>query len=436
VSVKQKNRRKKNIGGVKKQPTAKYRLIDLFAGCGGMTLGFLWESLGKPLLSGSALRLSSARPKSPFMLVMANDFDEEALNTYRANFDPKQKHSRDESIQDLLADPNVNWPKADVVIGGPPCQGFSLLNKNRADDERRDLWWHFLEVADLVHAKVIVMENVPQLIGTPEFKAILERLKELGFEHLMAHKLCAANYGVPQIRHRAIIVASRVGPIALPTPTHLSKERITKLNGDLFDAGRPSLWLTVRDAIGKLDAPEGTDIREGADLTHRLHFGRNPTDVSLKRYRLIPEGGNRFDLQRKSRSLTPACWIRKTSGGTDLFGRLWWDRPSVTIRTEFFKPEKGRYLHPDQDRAITHREAARLQSFPDDFEFTGSKIEIARQIGNAVPPLMAFAIAKEVQECLSGRTTLEGMQGTKDAFLKLLGEKITEVRIGETVPKR
>jgi DNA (cytosine-5)-methyltransferase 1 len=102
---------------------------------------------------------------------------------------------------------------------------------------------------------------------------------------------------------------------------------------------------------------------------------------------------NRVDLLRRAPELTPACWVRKKSGGTDLFGRLWWDRPAFTIRTEFFKPEKGRYLHPVQDRPLTHREAARLQSFPDSFRFTGTKIEIARQIGNAVPPLLAARMA-------------------------------------------
>lgn len=96
--------------------------------------------------------------------------------------------------------------------------------------------------------------------------------------------------------------------------------------------------------------------------------------------------------------MTPPCWIRKISGGTDLFGRLWWDRPAYTIRTEFFKPEKGRYLHPTEHRPITHREAARFQSFPDDFKFSGNKIEIAKQIGNAVPPLLASRIAKCVEK--------------------------------------
>lgn len=158
-------------------------------------------------------------------------------------------------------------------------------------------------------------------------------------------------------------------------------------------AAIPRPWRTVRDAIGDLPAPEGTEIRPlGPPLD--LHFGRKPTGVSLKRYQAIPtEGMNRFDLQRAAPQLTPRCWIKKRSGGTDLFGRLWWDRPAFTIRTEFFKPEKGRYLHPVQHRPITHREAARLQGFPDTFRFVGTKIEIARQIGNAVPPPLAARIA-------------------------------------------
>jgi DNA (cytosine-5)-methyltransferase 1 len=132
-----------------------------------------------------------------------------------------------------------------------------------------------------------------------------------------------------------------------------------------------------------------------------LHFGRNPTPKSLARYKAIPgEGMNRFDLQRVAPELTPACWIRKKTGGTDLFGRLWWNRPAFTIRTEFYKPEKGRYLHPSQHRPITHREAARFQSFPDEFVFTGSKIEVAKQIGNAVPPVLGKAIANRVYEMI------------------------------------
>jgi DNA (cytosine-5)-methyltransferase 1 len=160
-------------------------------------------------------------------------------------------------------------------------------------------------------------------------------------------------------------------------------------------------WRTVRDAIADLPPPVGTEIRDQPPPLN-LHFGRSPTPTSLARYMAIPkEGMNRFDLQKLAPKLTPECWVRKKSGGTDLFGRLWWDRPAFTIRTEFFKPEKGRYLHPMQHRPITHREAARLQSFPDDFMFKGSKIEIARQIGNAVPPVLAARVADVVYMLLT-----------------------------------
>jgi len=173
---------------------------------------------------------------------------------------------------------------------------------------------------------------------------------------------------------------------------------------DLFaGAGGMTLGFTHRKFCGGFESVLSIDNDQAAvNIVHTLdlHFGRTPTDKSLARYSAVPPGGNRFDLQRNAPEITPQCWIRKKSGGTDLFGRLWWDRPSVTIRTEFFKPEKGRYLHPVENRPITHREAARLQGFPDTFRFCGTKIEIARQIGNAVPPPLAGCIARVVKALL------------------------------------
>jgi DNA (cytosine-5)-methyltransferase 1 len=138
---------------------------------------------------------------------------------------------------------------------------------------------------------------------------------------------------------------------------------------------------------------------------HDWHVGRNPRPESLLRYRLVPPGGNRFDLVKteEGRALAPRCWIEKLTGSTDVFGRLEWDKPALTIRTEFFKPEKGRYLHPQADRPITHREAMRLQTFPDDFQWVGSRISVARQVGNAVPPELARHIALELRSMLSER---------------------------------
>ena len=354
----------------------RFDLIDLFAGAGGMTLGFT-EVFGHP-----------------FRPVWANDFNEYAAATYNLNFGG---HCVVGDIVDILDDPKTRIPKADVVIGGPPCQGFSLLNKYREGDPRKQLWRPFLEIVQRSQARVFVMENVPQLLNSFEHGEIIGLAESLGFK-LAWDKLCAADYGVPQTRWRAFIVGCRFADpktVFPPKKTHRNSN-----NGKPFFAtnGRgyvvsPEPWRTVRDSISDLPPPEGTEIRREATPLD-IHFGRTPTASSLKRYKAVPkEGMNRFDLQRRAPDLTPGCWIRKTSGGTDLFGRLWWDKPAYTVRTEFFKPEKGRYLHPVQHRPITHREAARFQSFPDSFRFAGSKIEIAKQIGNAVPPLLAARVA-------------------------------------------
>jgi DNA (cytosine-5)-methyltransferase 1 len=278
------------------------------------------------------------------------------------------------------------------------------LNKNKKADPRKQLWRPFLEIVRRSGAEAFVMENVPQLKDSPEHEDIVREAEKLGFK-IASDILSAADYGVPQRRHRFFIIGCRFAHPNLvfpPRRTHHNASNgvmrsLFKINGDYVD--NPEPWQTVRNVISDLPDPEGTEIRSNEEPPLNLHFGRSPTSLSIKRYRAVPkEGMNRFDLQRRAPELTPACWIRKTSGGTDLFGRLWWDRPAFTIRTEFFKPEKGRYLHPLKHRPITHREAARLQTFPDKFRFHGSKTEIAKQIGNAVPPLLAARVADCVRE--------------------------------------
>ncbi len=356
-------------------------MIDLFCGAGGMSLGF---------------------HRAGFRQVLAIDMDPASIATYRANFGD---HARVADIVKLVEGAFDSIPRADIVIGGPPCQGFSLLNKKKVGDARRQLWRPYLDVVRASGAKAFVMENVPQLLDSDEFEEILFEAKQLGFTVASA-KLLAADYGVPQRRTRAFVVGVLEGDpsnVFPPPPTHESPHRSI---ANLFDALPDRLpWRTVRDAIGELPPPVGTGIRaEPSPLD--LHFGRTPTETSMARYRAIPEQGmNREDLLRRAPQLTPKCWIDK-KGGTDLMGRLWWDRPAFTIRTEFFKPEKGRYLHPEQHRPITHREAARLQSFPDSFIFCGTKIEIARQIGNAVPPLLAEAVAKSVAQLVQSEVSL------------------------------
>lgn len=345
------------------------RLIDLFSGAGGMSLGFC-----DPRFSGG------------FETVLAIDNDAAAVKTHSLNFPGRAVQA---NIEEWLRTERV--PQADVVIGGPPCQGFSLLNKKRDGDARRALWEPFIEIAERSGARVFVMENVAELYRSRERQLIETKARQHGFQ---THSVIvnAADYGAPQTRKRTIILGWREArnlPNFPPLPTHADP----KLKSNL------PRWRTVRDAIGDLpSATIGTEI--GAKAPLNLHFGRTPTEKSLERYRAVPPGGNRFDLQANRPDITPACWVRKTSGGTDLFGRLWWNRPSVTIRTEFYKPEKGRYLHPEADRPISHREAARLMGFPDDFKFYGTKVEIARQIGNAVPPHLAGALGNVVKSIL------------------------------------
>ncbi|MBU4683658.1 DNA cytosine methyltransferase [Cedecea davisae] len=355
----------------------KYKIIDLFCGAGGLSCGFL---LGES--------------SEFFRSILAIDNDAAAIKTYNANFGD---HGVQANIEEWITSNTV--PQADIVIGGPPCQGFSLLNKKRAGDQRRALWEPYMDIIELSNSSMFVMENVPGLLTSEEFTDITARAQELGFTMLNPSVLNMADYGVPQTRKRAIAIGIKLdkfeldpAPVFPPEATHRAPDK----------AGDKLVWSTVSDAIRDLPEPVGTEFRDEPSPLN-LHFGRNPTQLSQERYRAVPPGGNRFDLHKNRPDITPNCWIRKTSGGTDLFGRLWWDRPSVTIRTEFFKPEKGRYLHPDQHRPITHREAARLMTFSDSFSFVGSKIEVARQIGNAVPPRFASVIAEYVYDLLSKR---------------------------------
>lgn len=360
---------------------SKFSLIDLYSGAGGMTLGFVGEAFS-----------------NQFESTLAIDNDSSAVDTYNFNFSSKKEHCIHADIEKWVIENKV--PSADIVIGGPPCQGFSLLNKNREGDKRRKLWEPYLEIVVQSGASVFIMENVQGLLKSSEYEDICAAANRNGFRMIDAQVLNTADYGVPQTRRRAIAIGLKISdfeesytPEFPPKPTH-SHDAESEL----------PCWRTVKDFIYDLPRrTKGVEIRSSEQPPLDLHFGRNPTEISKQRYRMIPPGGNRFDLQRKRPDITPDCWLNKPTGGTDLFGRLWWDRPSVTIRTEFFKPEKGRYLHPSANRPITHREAARLMSFPDSFKFCGTKIEIARQIGNAVPPLFASRLAQLASNILSNR---------------------------------
>ena len=344
------------------------KVIDLFAGAGGLTRGFV---------------------DAGFRPIYAVEHQEVFAQTYAANFGA---HVDSRPIEEVVRDTKVMRKKADVVIGGPPCQGFSNLGPNRSDDPRRTLWQYFMDVVESSGCKVFLMENVPNLLTSDEGAAIRQAALDLGF-WIDDKVLLASEYGVPQNRRRAFILGSRLGMVSLPPAT-----------GET---------MTVREAFAGIPREPTVHnfVQNGSVRTCDLHIARNPTELSKKRYRLIPEGGNRFDLQRLAPDLTPQCWIRKTSGGTDLYGRLEWDKTArCTIRTEFYKPEKGRYLHPEEHRPITHWEAARLQTFPDDFLWCGSKIKIAIQIGNAVPPKLAHVLAKHIARHITNSRRKRGTQ--------------------------
>lgn len=328
-------------------------VLELFAGCGGLAMGF---------------------KHAGFQTALAVEWDPDACESIRANVTERVAQCAIEEIE--------TFPKADVVAGGPPCQGFSNLGERVPFDPRRQLWRHYLRAVRDADPVAFVMENVPPLLKSQEYIEIKREAESLGY-NVASWVLNSADYGAPQTRKRAIVIGLRGGMPTRPPQTHVNPDKRTLQTHDL------PAWRTVRDAIGDLPfEPTGDN----------WHIGRNPTEMSKRRYACIPPGGNRFDLPPE---LTPDCWIRKTKGGTDLFGRLWWNRPSVTIRTEFYKPEKGRYLHPEADRPITHREAARLQGFDDEFTFCGTKINVAKQIGNAVPIPLAEQIALHLRSLLS-----------------------------------
>ena len=355
------------------------RFIDLFAGCGGLALGFA---------------------QAGFDSVAAVEWDESAAATYRENIDQRI------AVSDISA--VAHWPAADVLVGGPPCQGFSQLGTRDPNDPRNRLWIEYVRALDQSGAEVFVMENVPQLLRSAQFALFRTEVEARGFA-VSARVLLAADFGVPQMRRRAIVIGSRRGTPDFPIRSHGA------------GTGRP--YVSVRDAFraprALPDDPDGVNWHVGRP-------GIRPT--SITRYRAVPtDGGNRFQMQANLDTaglghLVPACWRRKQSGTTDVFGRLWWDRPSVTIRTEFFKPEKGRYLHPVADRPITVREGARLQSFPDTFTFSPdqSMVEVAKQIGNAVPPKLAHAVALAVLTHLRG-AEVEGPRFIESKQLQLVG---------------
>ncbi|MGY1858083.1 DNA cytosine methyltransferase [Modestobacter sp. SYSU DS0290] len=350
---------------------APLRVVDLFAGCGGLTEGF--------------------RLTGRFQPVAAVEHDLAAAATYAANFG--EDHVYWGKIEDWVQ--RGDLPGADVVVGGPPCQGFSNLGKRSPDDPRNELWRHYMDTIIKVRPKAFLIENVDRFGSSDQFQMLRQETEpggRLEDYRIDARLVRATDFGAAQLRRRFIVIGTRRDLAQIEVPTHtLPRDQ----------------WKTVRQALeGLAEHVDPEDQRlpsmtteafgrvlPGTFKSPDLHITRHYTQLSLDRFEMIPEGGNRLNLPDE---LKANCWIGHDKGSLDVMGRMHWDRPSVTIRTEFFKPEKGRYIHPEQPRAITHHEAARLQGFPDEFQWCGTKLAIARQIGNAVPVELARGLAEHI----------------------------------------
>lgn len=312
-------------------PTA----VDLFAGAG--LFSFAFQDAG-------------------FEIVRAVESDSVAAATYARNVGDHVEVSDIESIEPR--------GRCDIIIAGPPCQGFSTLGTRRKDDPRNRLSLNVIRWAEKMRPRIVVVENVPSFLNSPVCFTLQRGIGALGYS-IEALVLDAADFGVPQCRRRCFIVAWRTGKPFL-APTTRRRQR------------------TVRDALDGLpDRPDGRNH----------HYSPKPSRVALARMRVIPTGGDKRDVMKRAPELTPPSWWRLSCEVTDAWGRMEWDKPANTLRTCFQNASKGRYIHPDQDRVISLREAARIHSIPDRWQFAGLPTQIARQIGNSVPPRLGGAVA-------------------------------------------
>ena len=351
-----------------------FRMLDLFSGAGGMSYGM--------------------EKNAHFVTKVALDFNEPALRTFKQNMpDAEIVHGdiTDENIKDTVIE-LCKKNHINMIIGGPPCQGFSLKGKKLGlKDPRNFLFNEYLKFVEVLKPEVFVIENVKALFSTSAgwFKnQIINKVKGMGY-FVECGVMTASDYGVPQSRQRAIFICSKRKDISLPKPT--CKEKVT-VRDAIFDLAY------LNSGEGSFEQPYVTQpsslyqkrMREGSQTLYN-HKASNHADIAVQKLKMIPpECGKEF---------LPKNLIGKQKfSGT--WGRLKWDDVSPTIDTRFDAASNGTNNHPFLHRAITPREAARLQSFDDKFIFVGAKVHIRAQIGNAVPPLMAKAIADQIYKVL------------------------------------
>ena len=367
-------------------------VVSLFSGCGGLDLGFVREG---------------------FEIIWANEILRDACETYKANIGEHIVH------EDILKIDLDNIPKADLVIGGPPCQGFSGIGRRDPKDERSELVWNFFEVIKKVKPNIFVFENVIGLKSArlPDPKAkdgkskrkvldvLIEMFKEVGYKDVEVLVLNAADYGVPQRRRRVFIIGNKLGiTFGTPPETH-------------SDTGSPTTkkWVSSFDAISDFGRPvdgkpdvgiamysKAPDCEyqklmrdKGTKLKHHTIPYVSPSEKKIIPY--IKQGGNYMDVPDEE-ATKRILGFKESGGRTTTYGRLHPERPTYTINTHFNRINIGQNIHYAEDRIITLREGLRFQSFPDSFEIMSStKRNYYLQIGNAVPPLLAQAIARMIK---------------------------------------
>jgi len=347
-------------------------LIDLFSGAGGTGLGS--KAAGFRILAAVEVNSNAAKTYEHNLNVTVEQTDIRELNAtgFREKLGLEKGH-------------------LDVLVGCPPCQGFTRMrNKNGATDDRNDLVLRYLDYVREFWPRFAVFENVPGLVrskhGKEFYKKLCDGLRELNYE-LVEHIVDAADYGVPQHRRRIIVVAGRdheTPPFPEATHGNPGSRKVKK--------GIQKPWLTVRKTISDFPAvAAGKDGSAGGNYPN--HIASQMGEKVLSFIKKVPKnGGSRTDVPK--RYWLP-CHLKHT-GHKDVYGRISWNEPSNTITSGCTNVSRGRFVHPSQNRGLTSREAAALQSFPDSYIFYGK--DIPAQIGNAVPPQLAFMIMNELSK--------------------------------------
>ena len=382
--------------------------IDLFCGAGGITEGFR---------------------EAGYRCLYANDCMPEAVETFSANHPGTWAETRDiEDVEPRQVRKRLGLKKGalDVLVGGPPCQGFSINAPERfLSDKRNKLFKDYLRFLEEFEPKCFLFENVPGLLSLADgkvFRQILREFEEHGY-HVTVKILFAAHYGVPQERWRLILVGSRSSVIAAPEPTHFATGRANFRGGGTLtfqlgpaDKSRLAPAVTVGEAIGdlpRLQMGEGSEtvgyttdphsyyarmMRNPEGLTFN-HFAAKLAKQNIERMKHVKPGGSWRDIPHH---LLPKGMQRaRKSDHTKRYGRLKNDGLAGTVMTKC-DPHWGTVFLPDQERSLTVREAARFQSFPDTYKFLGPRVSQYEQVGNAVPVLMAKAVAQQIRAHLEG----------------------------------